>query len=89
MTYAFVFPFKKEVFPVSGDATTIVPLGAALNFLLLTTYFMTGFCYITIRATCDFIWLLLAVVSMGIAYSMQDDLKVREECKGATITLLD
>ena len=73
MAYCFTLPFEKVMFPVdeSLGATTIVPLGAALNFLLLTTYFLTGFCYITIRSSCDFVWLLMAVVSMGIGETVR------------------
>lgn len=76
MAYAFAWPFKKVMFPVDGmRATTLVPLGASFNFILLTTYFMTGFCYITIRSSSDIKWLFFAVVSMGVAYMFQDDLK--------------
>ncbi|GMI02561.1 hypothetical protein TrLO_g8537 [Triparma laevis f. longispina] len=73
MVYAFILPFTDGTEGL--QPTLVIPIGAGLNFMLLVTNYLTGWCYIKVRKRTDAVWLLLAVTFMGIAYNFQDDMK--------------
>ena len=47
--YSFYFPYT-SVYHSLGDATLVIPIGAALNFALLVSYYFTGMCLVKVRS---------------------------------------
>jgi len=75
MIWAIAFPFFEQEMGIQQDPTQTVPIGAGLNFVLLVSHLCINRRTVKVRARQDYLVLIAALVSMGIAYLCQDDWK--------------